>query len=338
MELNIKVITYLQDADFEDSVIHTLGNNFGNELNIEFRALTSTELATVLKRIKVNEERWMLIHDFEQLPIELSVESKRLSNLISISIGEFRFQKSGELQQYVARSLRAFDEEKLVRKKAISRPDLLVVTGTTGAPGITTATINLGYEISREVDLTILDANHFRKDVAFLLGGKRGKSQIKLDKRLTIANEFNGIEEIENLVIADIGSVSNLGVAISDRRAQARTYIDLLESAGKIVFLMQPENNHMFELESFLEVIESQSITGTTYFVMNKLGNTRRERSIYKRFQARIGNSSTSFLPLDLESMDRSKSGYCALAEVAPRCRLRKSFLDLAKQVHGNIQ
>lgn len=338
MESKIKVITYLQDADFEDNVIHILRNYFGNELDIEFRALTATELATGCKRIKVNEERWLLIHDFEQLSSELSVELNRLSNLISISISEFRYQKPEELQQYVARSLRSFDEEKMVRKKAISRSDLVVITGTTGAPGITTVAINLGYEISRGADLTILDANHSRKDVAFLLGGKRGKSQLKLDKSLTIANEFDGIEKIENSMVADIGSLSNLGVAFSDRRAQARTYIDLLESAGKIVFLMQPENNHMFELESFLEVIENQSIGGTTYFVMNKLGNTKRERSIYKRFQARVGNSFTSFLPLDLESMDRSKSGYCALAEVAPRCRLRKSFLELAKQVHGNLQ
>ena len=67
MESKIKVITYLQDADFEDNVIHILRNYFGNELDIEFRALTATELATGFKRIKVNEERWLLIHDFEQL-------------------------------------------------------------------------------------------------------------------------------------------------------------------------------------------------------------------------------------------------------------------------------
>lgn len=338
MHLAIKVITYLQDAEFEDNVIDILRGSFGENLIIELRALTTLDVLNNLKRITTDEQRWILIHDYENLPGEITRELTRLSNLIAISLAEFRSHGPSELQKFVARSLRTFDSEKVIRKKALFRPELVVVTGTSGAPGITTVTLNLGYEISREQNVSILDANHFRKDVAFLMGGKRGKSQTKLDKRLTIATDLADIENSELFTIADIGSVANLGTAFSDRRAQSRTYVDLLESAGKILFLMQPENNHMFELEMFLEIIENQSLSATPYFVMNKLGNSRRERSIYKRFQARIGSNPTTFLPLDFESLDRAKSGYCAIAEVAPRCRLRKSLLELAKQLHPNVQ
>ena len=338
MQLPIKVITYLQDADFEDHVVDILRSGFGDEILIETRALTTFDVINHLSHIVVNEQRWILIHDYQKLPSEMLRESTRLSNMITVSLVEFRLQSPSELQKFVARSLRTFDSEKVIRKRAISRPELLAVTGTSGAPGITTVTMNLGYEISRTKNVNILDANFFRKDIAFLMGGKRGKNQTKLDKNLTITTECEDLEKSGVLTIADIGSVSNLGVAFSDRRAQSRTYIDLLESAGTILFLMQPENNHMFELEMFLEIIENQALSAKPYFIMNKLANFRRERSIYKRFQARIGSHPSNFLPLDLESLDRAKSGYCAIAEVAPRSRLRKSLLQIAQQIEPNVE
>ena len=101
---------------------------------------------------------------------------------------------------------------------------------------------------------------------------------------------------------------------------------------------MQPENNHMFELEMFLEIIDNQTLSAKPYFLMNKLINSRRERSIYRRFQARIGSHTSNFLPLDVYTLDRAKSGYCAIAEVSPRSRLRKSLLQLAQQIQPNIQ
>lgn len=338
MRLSIKVITYLQDADFEDHVVDILRSGFGDEILIETRALTTFDVINHLRQIVVNEQRWILIHDYQKLPSEISRESTRLSNMITVSLAEFRLQSPSELQKFVARSLRTFDSEKVIRKRAISRPELLVVTGTSGAPGITTVTLNLGYEISRTQNVKILDANYFRKDIAFLMGGKRGKNQTKLDKSLTITTEYEDLENSGVMTIADIGSVSNLGVAFSDRRAQSRTYIDLLESAGRILFLMQPENNHMFELEMFLEMIENHALSAKPYFLMNKLGNSRRERSIYKRFQARIGSHPSNFLPFDVDSLDRAKSGYCAIAEVAPRSRLRKSLLQLAQQIQPNVE
>jgi len=338
MQLAIKVITYLQDADYEDNVIDILRGSFGDDLLIQTRALTVNDVVSSLKRIITNEDRWILIHDFQSFPAEINRELTRLSNLIAISLVEFRFQSPSELQKFVARSLRSFDSEKVIRKKAMFRPELLVVTGTTGAPGITTVTLNLGYELSREQNVNILDANYFRKDIAFLMGGKRGKSQTKLDKRLTIATEIEDLDDSGLITVAVLGSVANLGVAFSDRRAPSRNYVDLLESAGKILFLMQPENNHMFELEMFLEMIENQALSAKPYFLMNKLGNSRRERSIYKRFQARIGGHPSNFLPFDFESLDRAKSGYCAIAEVAPRGRLRKSLLQLAQQIQPNVQ
>ena len=338
MQFPIKVITYLQDAEFEDHVVDILRSGFGDELFIETRALTISDVLNNLLQIVVNEQRWILIHDLQKLPFEISRESIRLSNLIPISLAEFRLLSPSDLQKFVARSLRTFDSEKVIRKRAISRPELLVVTGTSGAPGITTVTLNLGYEISRKQKVNILDANYFRKDIAFLMGGKRGKNQTMLDKSLMIASEIVDLENSGVLTIADIGSVSNLGAAFSDRRAQSRTYIDLLESAGRIIFLMQPENNHMFELEMFLEIIDNQALSAKPYFLMNKLSNSRREHSIYKRFQARIGNHPSNFLPLDVDTLDRAKSGYCAIAEVAPRSRLRKSLLQIAQQIELNIE
>lgn len=72
MQLPIKVITYLQDAEFEDHVIDILRSSFGDELLIETRALTTSEVLNNLFRIVVNEQRWILIHDHQKLPVEIS--------------------------------------------------------------------------------------------------------------------------------------------------------------------------------------------------------------------------------------------------------------------------
>jgi Flp pilus assembly CpaE family ATPase len=130
--------------------------------------------------------------------------------------------------------------------------------------------------------------------------------------------------------IVDAGPMPKLESAFSDRRAPVRDYVDLLERAERIVYLMTPENNHMFELESFLSSFDAGRIRAKPLFLLNQFGGSRRERSIQKRFSARVGQHDSHTLPFDREALDRAKSAYSALQDVVPRSKLRRSLGEVA--------
>jgi Flp pilus assembly CpaE family ATPase len=134
----------------------------------------------------------------------------------------------------------------------------------------------------------------------------------------------------DSLRLVDAGPIPDLERAFSDRRSWARNYVDLLERAGTIIFLMTPDNNHMFELEMFLSLLDSGRVRARTIFILNQLGNSRREQSIQKRFRARVGKYEAQILPFDREALDRAKSAYSALLDVSPRSKLRKSIGEVA--------
>ena len=89
----------------------------------------------------------------------------------------------------------------------------------------------------------------------------------------------------------------------------------------------------MFELESFLASLEAGRVSARPIFILNQMGSTRRERSIQKRFNARVGKYDSMVLPLDRDALDRAKSAYSALIDVAPRSKLRKSIGEVAGQL-----
>jgi Flp pilus assembly CpaE family ATPase len=131
----------------------------------------------------------------------------------------------------------------------------------------------------------------------------------------------------------DLGPLIDLKSAISDRRKPAREFIEYLESARELVFVMQPDNNHMFELDNILELIESKRCRARPIFVLNQLSNSRRERSIFKRFTARVGKFECVQIPYDRASMDLAKAQYCSLLDVAPRSKMRKAICQVADRI-----
>jgi MinD-like ATPase involved in chromosome partitioning or flagellar assembly len=95
---------------------------------------------------------------------------------------------------------------------------------------------------------------------------------------------------------------------------------------------MQPDNNHMFELENFLDSLENKTCTGRPFFIFNQTANSVRERSIFKRFKARVSDFDFFAIPYDRVSMDKAKAQYCALVDVAPRSKMRKALNQVAQR------
>lgn len=329
--MTISIITYLQDAEFEDQVIEALISKGINEARLEHRAISKQNLLNYLEALPISDSRRILILDQEIQSDDLKRALYRHPNLITCDFKSNIAMARLEIETLVNRSLRESEIELPYRQKLVTQQNLFVVTGTTGAPGVTTLTMNLGFELSRMQKVEMLDTHPHRRDLAFLLGAKRNSDKVRLSDQLFITNLLK--DEKGMIQLVDAGPTPNLSEAYSDRRESVRNYVNLLESAERIFFLMTPDNNHMFELENILASLDAGRIRAKAFFLLNQMGTSSREHSIRKRFEARVGNYASHCLPYDRDSLDRAKARYCALMDVAPRSRLRRSICEVAKAV-----
>lgn len=326
--MRIGIITWLESAEFEDVVLQALLTEGISRVELEFRALSLDSLVEFLENKAQTDSRFILIHDSDEITSDLERELRRFPGAIRMAIEPVIGDVTVEIERVVNRALREFETTPVPRKLVVRQKNLVVVTGSTGAPGTTTITLNLGNELARSKVVELIDLHPTRRDLAFLLGAKRSSESVRLSETLSISGKLS--ETSSAIQLVDAGPIPNLESAFSDRRAAARGYVDLLERAETIIFLMTPDNNHMFELESILASLDAGRIKARAIFVLNQMGNTRRERSIQKRFSARVGKYESELLPIDRDSLDRAKSAYSALIDVAPRSKLRKSIGEVA--------
>lgn len=322
--MGIGIITCLGDAQIEDLVISSLFSGELPELNLENRALSIESLRSFLTELPHDDQRRILIHDFD----ESLLASIRV---ISPALVQLRLTEATppEIRSEVSRALRNFDSA-TPRPRQKSRSNLILVTGTSGSPGITTVALNLASELAIEREIQLVDQDSRRKDLAFLLGGKRAADTTRLNSKLTISS-CQISDEVLNL--ADIGAAPDLSLALSDRRSTARSFCEALDSAATVIFVAQPENNLTFELERFLDAYANRLFSARPIFLINKLGTSVRHRSILRRCQARIGSLEMYTAPWDQSALERAKTQYSSLAAVAPRSRLRKSLREFALQL-----
>ena len=321
--MKIGVITFVSDAQYEDLIIESLINGDLGEYYLELRAITISEIENICKAFDSDEVPRILITD---LPLESQFFNKDLSIL---QIDLRRDLTRQEILAAVASSIRNQKASPQENLNLMPIKNFAVVTGTSGSPGISTLAINLAYELANEHQIRLVDADAKRSDLAFLMGGKRDVDVVNLSAKLSISERPSTDTAILNLI--DCGSALDLSAALTDRRKSAREFCNYLEGAGRVLFVVQPENNLMYELERFLEAYQRGVFTAKPVFVVNKVGDSQRQRSIQKRAFARIGNLPVISLPLDQSTLERSKSQYSPIAEVAPRSKLRKSIRELAE-------
>jgi hypothetical protein len=332
--MKIGIITWLESAEFEDMVLEALLTQGISKVELEYRALAVEPLIAFLQSREDTGSRFILVHSSDEIPRDLEREIRRFPDAIRLKIEPINGEAAIEIERSVNRALREFESEPIRKSAVLQERNLIVVTGTTGAPGTTTITLNLGSEASLLQQVELVDLHPNRRDLAFLLGAKRSSESVRLSERLYISGGLGSAELASNKSkwrIVDAGPMPKLESAFSDRRAPVRDYVDLLERAERIVYLMTPENNHMFELESFLSSFDAGRIRAKPLFLLNQFGGSRRERSIQKRFSARVGQHDSHTLPFDREALDRAKSAYSALQDVVPRSKLRRSLGEVAK-------
>jgi len=132
------------------------------------------------------------------------------------------------------------------------------------------------------------------------------------------------------IVCIDIGDAPPLKELVKDRRKLGRDFLENYQMCSHVVYVAQAENYSLAELESFREAMTEIAPEISIVWVLNKIGNSTRQKAIQKSFSARISGNQGFYLPREHAVLDRAQGQYSTLVEVAPRSALRRAVKELS--------
>jgi cellulose biosynthesis protein BcsQ len=231
----------------------------------------------------------------------------------------------------------------LLKSRALPRHENFVaITGSSGSPGITTSALNLATEMSKLRKVELVDADPHRRDLHQKVGMQVGTTT-SLTTEFSISSiDFFKLAATDgvtpsHIYFFDLGDAPNMGEIVKDRRGPAREFLDVFERCRHVVYVAQSENFSISELASFSEAVKEISSQVKVTYVLNKAGNSNRQKAIQKSFRAKVSNEAGFIFPRDYSALDRAQGQYSTLMEVTPRSSLRKAVRDLSIYLDKSI-
>ena len=343
MNSRISLATAFGDAQREDEVIAALDLVVSEEFQLVSRACTFDGTQQLNLEERINSGRLLLIHDGGPEASQVIQHFGHRPSFISFEVKPDRLIEGPALRSDVLAATRRSEEETIARTPIRRLENLIAVTGTSGAPGVTSIVINLGYEMSRSTRTLLVDQNQIRRDIAFLFGAKlpirETNEIIQVEERLAIASAIpSDLESIrERTVLVDCGFAPDMKRASSDRRAVQRTWFDLIEMSSMIIFVVQPEETQLHETERFLSGLTQFAPDHHVLIIINKVGDGPRARGIRKKLQIRLATYPQATLlppiPLENDLFERAKSELQPAISLAPKRRLRRSIQGIVEVI-----
>lgn len=364
--MRVNFITAISLFDLEDLVIEALSQK---EFTLVGRAHSKEQLFDCVAKFPI-EERLIVIYDsgFSFSPAEKrkmqtdQISSLELGNEVLSNASIATGLNSEVLLSQVYERLRKPEDiqvgdsgivPRLIKPKFSETGNLWIgITGSNASPGITTVAINVAAEISLESFTVLLDGDSDRVDIGVKLGMKSEDRKSALNENLTLIDiskmDQQSIErliphkrpESETQIVGcvDLGDAPDLKIALRDRREKGKTYVDNLQMCSHIVYVLQPENHCLFEMERFyLQTRELYSDAKIT-FVLNKASNSSRHQAFKKSFRKKLQELEAGqkhfIVPYEYPLIDRAQGRFSTVAEVAPRSTLRKAFRELSIYLH----
>lgn len=341
MNSRIALATCFGDAQREDQVIAALDLVVSEEFQLVSRAISFDEAQCEKLEAHINSGRVLLIHDGGYEASQIIRNYSSSPSFFSFEVTPERFIEAIALRSDVLAASRRSEEETVARAPIKRSENLIAITGTSGAPGITSIAMNLGFEFSQTRKTLMVDQNQIRRDIAFLFGSKAPNQDsseiIQIGERLLLSSAIPSESERvrESIILVDCGFAPDMKRASSDRRALQRAWFDLIEMSSMILFVIQPEETQLHEMERFLSGLAQFAPNHRVLIVMNKVGDGPRARGIRKRLQHRIASypQATLMAPIPLENdlFERAKSQLQPAISLAPKRRLRRS-------IHGIVE
>jgi cellulose biosynthesis protein BcsQ len=337
--VKIYFATAVSSHELEDRLIEELT---GQGFHLSFRAVTPPDLENYLS-VFDHKERTLLICDETFKVIVRKERVKTDSQLAYLFINSRDTWSEGEVTRSAHEALRQPLVVNSHSPRSKPRGDWFGVVGTSGSPGISTMTINMAAELSQNLPVRIVDADNRNKDLHILLGARReGSSALTSNLSLmTVANDADRqhLEENESVMsFIDIGETPKFhSEMLTDRRTSMRNSINLITRSHHLIYVLQPENRALVEVDSFLNFAEQELDQTQITFLLNKMGNATRHKGILRSLKNRISDHALFVVPRDYALFDRAQARYATLAEVGARTSARRAISELSIYLSKSI-
>lgn len=228
---------------------------------------------------------------------------------------------------------------------------VIAIASAGSATGATTLALNLAMESSLLEKRTLLiDGNSLEPtiSIALELRNLRGDQNPRLISQLLWAYELTesksaGFAEFMNkayanfdLVIIDLGSISNLAIKLTDRRWGSQCLIWSTDNCDEIWINSRPDEVGRFRLTRLIQELTKNKIKAKLQFVANLEMPRRRIDQGAHELAAQIDQLnpiSRLTLPRDNRAVIASATSSSALCEASPKSMLRKAIVKIASDI-----
>ena len=282
-EPRLDLITAISNSDQEEKIaalLHSQG------CNIIYRALNSDLLTAFLAS---NQSTVSLVYsqDF--------ITGAKLKELSTSFAGLRLIQLTEDLNsQELLKQLAQISRPPLLHQLARAN-NLIAILGTPGSPGISTITNHLAVFKSAQV----IAAEHHNL---------RPQSSAKVETIAASELDKKLVALGSGLVFIDSGRSVALTKTISDRRMNALWLSHSLACAGKLVYVLEANDNGISYLAEFVSDFKNILNPPPIFYVLNQQRFDRRGQSIQRKFLEVVGNQPSFQIPQDYRSI-RSQVG-----------------------------
>ena len=282
-EPRLDLITAISNSDQEEKIaalLHSQG------CNIIYRALNSDLLTAFLAS---NQSTVSLVYSQDFMT---AAKLKELST----SFAGLRLIKLTEdlTSQELLKQLAQISRPPLLHQLARAN-NLIAILGTPGSPGISTITNHLA--VFKSAQIIAAEHHNLRPQSSAKV---ETIAASELDKKLVALGG--------GLAIIDSGISVALTKTISDRRMNALWLSHSLACAGKLVYVLEANDNGISYLAEFVSDFKNILNPPPIFYVLNQQRFDRRGQSIQRKFLEVVGNQPSFQIPQDYRSI-RSQEG-----------------------------
>lgn len=330
--MTITFATAVGSHECEDRIIAALT---AQGFLLKFRAVTPSDLEDYVEMLD-DSERTLLIFDETFRAPARKIKVAKDSQLALMHVESSATWSEEEIARSAHEALRQPSGVSSYAPRSQPRGNWYGVVGTSGSPGISTMAINIAAELSQKLPIRIVDGDGRNQDLHILLGARReGKSTLTSTLSLmTLASDVDRqyLEEDESkIALIDIGKSPRFHSDLfSDRRMNMRNTLNLITQSHHLIYVMQPENRALMELDLFLKFAEQELAANQVTFLLNKMGSSTRHKGILRSLKNRIADQALFIVPRDYALFDRAQARYATLAEVGARTSARRAITDLS--------
>jgi Mrp family chromosome partitioning ATPase len=361
--LNPTVITAISDSSFESFVssnLHSQG------WDIIARAVDIESLRTFLAENSEAAKNSILIYAPDLVGFsDQSFEMVR--GLVRQTIGygtEIEISSYGtllprpvdpaELVSFVRSVLRREFRQPLISAQQVSNlggAKVIAIASAGTATGATTLAMNLAMESSLLGKRTLLiDANSFEPaiSIALELRNLRSDQSPRLISQLLWAYEITESKSAEfnlfasraldnfDLIVMDLGSVTNFSQKLTDRRWNSQCLIWCSDNCDEIWINSRPDELGRFRLIQLIQELAKTKIKAKLKFVANQESPRRRSDQGAHEIAAQIDQLNPIdrlSLPRDNRAVLAASASSTSLSEASPKSMLRKAISKIASEV-----